>query len=119
MTNDAIKCQQLFLNLLIANDSTSAYIREFLQTEQCDKVFDLSNERKSIEQFIGPGALERIKNYKEHEIDERIAHQAIIRHSHENKKKLLQGLNFKTKVIYYLDCAPSSGWQIAHNRPLK
>lgn len=105
MTNE--KCQQLYMNLLATNNQTPAYIREFLQTETCDDVFDLSNERQLLKQFIGPASIERITNYKEEEKDKRIARQAIIHYSYEHKNKLFYGLSFKNKVLYYLGFVPS------------
>eukprot|EP00955_Chlamydomonas_euryale_P116883 366444-Chlamydomonas_euryale.AAC.4 len=99
------KCQSIFRNLLVArgqvqNQSSCAYVRELTCTERCDKFFDMSHIHKSYAELVGTPAMERIRDYKETEEDERRAEQAVIHDSVWTTQNLESALTWRNWLWY-------------------
>jgi len=105
----------------------SAYIREFLQTERCDKFSDLGQQRDAYKKFVGQEALTRIAEYKETLVDERKAAQAVMHYFTFDASVLAKSLTWPNWMLYHtvyrvernlafvgLGSSMYGDWKIAH-----
>lgn len=86
MASMNVKCNKMFLNLLLIKDNAeglqaSAYIREFFDLKRCDEYSDTAPRRDELQQKVetlSPGGLQRILDLDETEKDEKAAAQAML-----------------------------------------
>lgn len=108
MTEDD-RCQSIFLNLLRllhtesipAYEFAPTYVREFFQTERCDKYADFRQQRRAYESFIGEENLRRIKEYVETPVDERRAAQARLHYGRYDERLLSSSLTWPNWLMYH------------------
>jgi hypothetical protein len=85
---DKKKCQSIYLNLLQCRHEkdipASAFIREFFETSRCDSVVDFKIFREEYSVRLNKGdneRLQRILEFKDTEVDEKIATQACMHYA--------------------------------------
>jgi len=100
------KCQTIYHNLLrsleIREVTAPIYLREWWQTEQCDKFFDLSTVRKNIEDDVTNSSLNRILTFQETIEDEARAAQTMTHYRDWHRKQLLKSFTWFNWGYYYL-----------------
>jgi len=108
---ETAKCRRLFSTLvhcqsaLAAKDiPSSAYIREFFETEQCDKIQDFAPFRKQLSRIINnddPQRLSRVLAFTEDNIDEKVCAQACIHYNKWHKWQLVNSLSWQDWFVYH------------------
>ena len=102
------ECHQTFLNVLMMKDegmTSSCIIREFWRTARCDKVHNMVDVRKDYADYIKQASgseesLKRILTYRQNQVDESIAAQAIWHHSMSHKAQIQKSLTWPTFAWY-------------------
>lgn len=103
------KCDIIHKNLLLCHDSmneftASAYIREFFETSQCDEVYDFSAFRRKIERRLNDtdgNRLQRILEFQETDLDEKVGAQVCLHYRTALKKQLLKTLSRTDWIAYH------------------
>jgi len=102
------KCQSIFQNLLECHQAkdipASAYIREFFETSRCDAEFDFKPFREEYKNRINKGdheRLQRVLDFAETVVDEKIAAQACMHYAKWHNKQLVSALNWQNWFVYH------------------
>ena len=109
-----MNCQYVYLNLLhchlareSVNITASGYVREFLETSDCDSTGkDLSILRKEYIDYVNTGDSERmsrIMTFQQTGVDEEIAAKAFIHYNKMHKDQLISTLSVKNWFKYHCD----------------
>lgn len=102
------KCQSIYQNLLECRQAedipASAYIREFFETSRCDTEFDFKPFRGEYSTRINKGdpeRLQRVLNFAETVVDEKIAAQACMHYAKWHNNQLVSALNWQNWFAYH------------------
>lgn len=110
---DRLKCNSIYTTLLsmhrnksVLGVPASTYIREFWDTERCDRVSNLTPQREQLRTRINhsdPDRLARMLTFNETKQDEDIAMQAVYHYSSQHTHCLQNSLTFSSVLWYHME----------------
>ena len=105
-------CQRLYQTLLLSthekNIPASAFIREFYESIECDDEFNFKPLRDSYKKRLSNDRLDRILEFKENDMDEKIAAQVCFHYSTEHTKQLISALKGAERTLAMFGIVGSS-----------
>jgi hypothetical protein len=100
-------CASIYWNLIElhetkSNFNASSIVREFWQTERCDKIgTDFSGHREAFKNYLSPEVTDRIMNYTSTDVDKEKSIDAVGHYYSYTQKILVQALPLSTKLYYH------------------